>query len=142
MTREEIMKLEGYELDIAVAEKVMGIIFPTVEEMKKIAEDQWKVQPSCRDFFMGFYAWEEEDGEFNWRYKTKSYSTDITSAWEVLEKYPLSMIERVEIFEGHTTVNVTIFPDPDKGWSVFASAITLPEAATKAALLAVMELII
>jgi hypothetical protein len=66
----------------------------------------------------------------------KRYSTDTAVAWEVLEKFPLVMVMRVEIFEGNITVEVTIYPDSDSEKSYTGSASTLPLAACRAALLA------
>lgn len=86
ITRDYILSLPaGRELDVQVAEKVMGCKYPTVEEMQKEAERVWIEQPNCRYFHMGFEAW-REDGEFKWRYTAKDYSSDIAAAMEAESK--------------------------------------------------------
>jgi hypothetical protein len=133
MTRDEILaEPAGRELDNLVALRVMGYKFPTFEEMKETAEEQWKDQPSCIHFFRGFDAW-LEDGEFKWKYNSKSYSTDISAAWEVVEKFDFPEIKvQLRNHEGPSLWKC-ILAD---GW---ATGRTAPEAICKASLIAVME---
>lgn len=66
MTREEIMRLEGRELDAAVVERVMG----------------WE---SIR-WVNGIPVGEQPDIPFEHEYVVPEYSTDIAEAWRVIER--------------------------------------------------------
>ena len=140
MTREEILAMDpGYEMDVLIATKIMGIKFPAVEEMKTEAYEQWKIQAHCRHFLMGFEAW-IENGEFKYRYKTKLYSTMISAAWEVVEKFPLVDLSRIEFIEGEVTYEAKFWNDFAEGTEPYElSAKTAPLAICRCALLAVLE---
>lgn len=69
-----------------------------------------------------------------------NYSEDTSAAWEVLSRFPIIRVERVEVFEGNVTVSVSIYSSTEGTDPVTVSAKTLEEAACKAALLAVMGL--
>lgn len=75
-----------------------------------------------------------EGNEILWR-----PSSDIVAAYEVIEEFPLVMIERVEIFIGNITHNVTMYADVGKNNGETVSARTLPEAVCKAALLSLLK---
>jgi len=118
MTRDEVLAMKpGRELDARVAEKVMG----------------WTYGHPCPEG-MDCLHWVDEKGEVR-DHKPPQYSTDISAAWEVLEKF----------FWVQVTANpphiwkATVITSPAKG-SVAATAkgFTAPEAICKAALLAVM----
>ncbi|MBU7319007.1 BC1872 family protein [Paenibacillus oleatilyticus] len=64
------------------------------------------------------------------------YSTDISAAWEVVEKFPLSIIERTEIFVGEVTYTITIYPRSDSDAFYTESSREFPHAVCLAALLA------
>jgi hypothetical protein len=113
MKEEEIMNLvAGNELNVLVATKVMGRTFPTVEEMKEISYKQWEDQPDCIHFFMGFDAW-LEDGEFKWKYNAEAYSTDISKAWQVVDKLQ-SMDFDFSIYSTDDYAEVSFFKMEDK----------------------------
>jgi hypothetical protein len=66
MTRDEILAMEpGRELDALVAEKVMG----------------WTVK-----FMDGIWGWMYRESERNRWYNVPRFTTDISAAWEVVEK--------------------------------------------------------
>lgn len=124
MTRDQIMALEGRELDVAVEEHVMGI---AVQGVPFIPRD---VEPTA-------VFGDEAAREYNKVYPTVAvkrvphHSTDIAAAWQVVEKLR---------GRGHW---VDIRDDKPSGWRVSfgeemtAHGNTAPEAICKAALLAV-----
>lgn len=82
-----------------------------------------------------------------WAYKTDEswnfipyYSSSISAAWEVMEKFPISVVKRVEVFVGNVTVNVTLYPSTGSCKDYTASSNSFALSACRAALLAVMDL--
>ena len=125
MNKEDILNMEaGEELDELIAEKVMGFIklpFPGLPKFQKPTDDG--VIPL---------------------YYTPKYSTDISAAWEVVEKI-LKMPSSVNIqCDFHSDGNYFacyIHPYPrDETKLIMEHAPTAPLAICRAALLAVMEL--
>lgn len=83
-----------------------------------------------------WYAYDENsEPEYEWCCYN-SPSTQIPAAMEVLEQFPVYIIERIEVYEGHKSYTVKIYPDANIELSVRASASDLPLAASHAALLA------
>lgn len=124
MTREEILNMPaGREMDALIAENVMGI--------ESVAFNDETKCPECESTmrFCGSRSWCSSCHE--WIYSPyKEYSTDISAAWEVVEKLGI-------IFQ-ETCI------DNDKDWRCYfdnacASAETAPLAICRAALLAVMK---
>jgi hypothetical protein len=71
----------------------------------------------------------------------KHYSTSISAAWEVVEKFPLVDVSRCEFFEGNVTHEIKMWVKLDEDAIPYElSAKTAPEAICKAALLAVLDL--
>ncbi|WP_010501351.1 hypothetical protein [Paenibacillus elgii] len=64
------------------------------------------------------------------------FSSNIVAAWEVVEKFPLSIIERTEIFVGEVTYTITIYPRSDSDAFYTESSREFPHAVAMAALLA------
>lgn len=118
MTRDEILNMPaGRYLDSKIAEMVMGLTVDYEFDEPHI--------PSLRDKYD------------EWGY-LPNYSTDISAAWEVIEK----------IKDEHLTFDMFYRPHEQKWWvTVFASdhakdhgiADTAPLAVCRAALLAVMK---
>lgn len=75
----------GRELDLLVAEKVMGLKILTKDEMEAEARNRWEYQPLCRIFF-GFAAYPNPDGTIDVQQKCPQFSTKIEEAWEVRER--------------------------------------------------------
>ncbi|MFB0841815.1 BC1872 family protein [Paenibacillus oleatilyticus] len=119
MTEQEIINMRpGLDMDLALAEKLMKWVVDREESQRcGVAVVRW-----------------EEDGKEVWRWFSPSQKKD--DAWEVLEKFPYSKMERVEFFEGRVTVNVTVWPDIDEQTSYTGLANTFPHAVCLAALLA------
>lgn len=116
MTREEVLAMEsGRDLDKLIAEKIFGREFESFP---------------MGDCFYDGNGWVMAD----------RYSTDISAVWEVVEKFPLSMIERVEVFVGNITVNVTLYPSTESEKSYTASSNSFGLSTCRAALLAVLGL--
>lgn len=72
----------GYELDCRVHAEVFGHKLLTQEEMRAEAERVWQDQPDSRTFMMGFYV----TGAGGYFQTVPRYSTDIASAWKVVEE--------------------------------------------------------
>jgi len=128
MTKQEILNLEGRELDAAVAEHVMGW---TRERTEK---NNW-YEPESR-------LWKPVDSTTN----LPRYSSNIVAAWEVVERlhelgYNLAIYcqrkgaqdEGVEVHVGKGDYNDNVV------WPPVHHANTAPKAMCYAALLAVME---
>lgn len=127
MTKEEILNLKpGRELDAIVVEKVMGLGKINPHQVFHIGGQvfiypaKW-VEDIMLDDGKEYDGWEEFD--------LKPYSTDISAAWEVIEKFPRFEIEKNE--EGIWCALM------DEKWKRFVGyGDTVPEAIAKAALLA------
>ncbi|MBP1999738.1 hypothetical protein J2Z69_000757 [Paenibacillus shirakamiensis] len=114
MTPEQLLALEpGRELNRLVALKVMGY-------------EQSRFQVGY--VRKGAYAT-----------YPKHYSSDISAAWEVVERFPIVNLSRIEIFEGNYHHAVEIYADSETNEPSMVEAHTAPEAICKAALLAVMD---
>jgi hypothetical protein len=80
-------------LDRRVAQEVFGMKLPTQKEMAAEAKEVWKRQPDCRHFMGlgGFSAYEPVDvnggGMFMFRALVPSYSSDISEAWKLVERF-------------------------------------------------------
>jgi hypothetical protein len=140
MTREEILAMQpGRELDARVAENVMGYKF--VQEGSTLWKEDAPFPFLMYNEEFGYCLYEKyEDG---WPFTTFNPSTDISAAWEVVEKignnaewmlYRLGHTDE----EGILKYNCT-FLQVFSGFSPSAKGITAPEAICKAALLAVLE---
>lgn len=122
MIREEIMSMApGPEMGRMVAEKVMGWTLVTTE--------------GCTSH----KSWKSQHGKIKYSEFLFNPSTDIATAWEVLEKFPIVNLSRIEIFEGHIHHAVEIFADENANEPVRVEAVTAPEAICKAALIATLE---
>lgn len=125
MNKEEILAMEaGLELDMLVGQYVIGFEDYLKESGKR---------PVVRD------------GRYGKNYfDLPNYSTDISAAWEVVEKLRETHCYKIYDYGRNMHKNdphhVTFSPS-EKGWehSNEARASTAPEAICKAALLAVME---
>lgn len=121
MKREEILAMEPWKIDRYIHEKLIG--------GEDLSEFEYRGNNS--------YVKVTNTGVM-WRDVPK-YSTNISSAWEIAEQYPIATVERVEIFEGNIEVKVTLWEGFDYREPVEATAKTVPEAICKAALLAALE---
>ena len=145
VTREEILAMEpGRELDVSVAVNVMGWQRWESKGIDKV----WPViVPPMGDERHNWAAEWDEHGCPHWM---PHYSTDISAAWEVVEKMQNTpcrdgdhFCARVEGFKNaheaaffHHLVGI---PGDDGLEYYEARGITAPEAICKAALLAVIE---
>lgn len=125
LTREKILSMPaGRELDALVAEKVMG--------WKQCSMEGVRIK-TC-------YGKPPEFGRNDGRVRIPGYSTDISAAWEVVEK--------VKQMNWFFILSDNLFPDKweaslfwdPNGTMIEARAETAPEAICKASLLAVMGL--
>lgn len=67
------------------------------------------------------------------------WATDMSAAWEVVSKFPMFEVTRIEYFEGNITHEAKVWIDLEEGTVPHEiSAKTAPEAICKAALIAVM----
>lgn len=122
MNRQDILDMSvGTVLDISVAEKVMGFKF---EADKVTGRTCWVGYGAYGEAHTPPMAW------VKWNYRVPPYSTDISAAWEVMEKFNHVEVE-IAKFENIYVVCI------DSGYYVRCK--TAPEAICKAALLAVME---
>jgi hypothetical protein len=130
MDREDILKMEaGRELDVLVAEKVMGEIKPVYSHEFHI-EPKWSIGGN-------WYCLPEYSSGDICEWQPKPFSTYIAAAWEVVEK----------IQSNGDVLSLTYLEDfGEMMWDVhfriantFAYAPTAPLAICRAALLAVME---
>jgi hypothetical protein len=144
MTREEILAMPAdRELDALVAEKVMGLTgyefddthwyCPTCKAWVHPAQVTFhEVHERCQTPVVS--DWCDEEGNV-----MPEYSTDISAAWEVVEK----IHEKRFLFDASLSVGAgyTVrFYNRDKETFHMAPYIpTAPEAICKAALIAVME---
>lgn len=74
----------------------------------------------------------------SWIDDVPDFSTRLSAAWEVVEKFPIIKITRVEIFEGNYYHAVEISANTETDSPLRVEAKTAPEAICKAALLAVL----
>lgn len=135
MTKEEILNMKpGRELDILIAEKVFG--------WKRIEGPHYDYNGPCEYGDVLIPPEMSEDEAFAmmppkgkvplWYFVTEKYSTDISAAWEIIEKFPRFEIEKNS--EGIWCVLM------DEKWNRFVGyGETAPEAICKAALLAKMK---
>lgn len=97
--------IPGRELDALIAEKVMGLRCP-----------DWI---SCGR------------GRGAWEHSLKHYSTDISAAWEVVEK--LNLLERFELSRRDKKFTITTYSQYENH-SIYVEAPTAPHAVCLAAL--------
>lgn len=117
LTREKVLAMDaGENLDRLIAEKVMN----------------WYI---TQGEYSGKEYWNDENDYSPYSVKDFKPSTDISAAWEVLEKFPIMMIERVEVFVGNVKVNATVYPTVENDKSYTAAASNVPLAICRAALL-------
>ncbi|WP_199614694.1 BC1872 family protein [Paenibacillus alkalitolerans] len=117
MNREEILAMKpGRELNTLIAEKVMGWKIQSYDDLPDVTpEPDWV---SENVVFCSMSEWEP--------------STDISAAWEVLEK-------------SRKSGEVSMWTDKNGKWAceigywIYDDCDNVPEAICKAALLAVME---
>lgn len=119
LTKEKILDMKPWELDRYIHELLFD------------GEDLSEFE--CR----GSSYVKVTDTKVTWR-DVRKYSTDMTTAWEVAELYPIAKVERVEIFVGNIEVMVTLWEGFDHINPIEVTAKTAPEAICKAALLAVI----
>jgi hypothetical protein len=136
MTKDEIMKLEGRELDAAIAERLFGWKWLEVESS---AGGLVRIFRHPELFVYG--AWGPKEEPINYYDTLPHYSTDIAAAWLVVEKMQekrncLSLT--YGIFSGDFVfewkAEFRMVPKDGIAW-----ADTAPLAICRAALLAVME---
>jgi len=113
MTREEIMRLSGRELDAAVAEHVLGI-------------DLYTVNP--HDGSNEYWIDAGGDGDIQAFRPLPRYSTDMAEAWRVLDTFP-GAIALMNAVNGQWQCVILLT----------ATGMTAPEAICRAALLAVLR---
>lgn len=124
MTRDDVLKMEaGREMDALIAEKVIGWT------RKYVSEHDTQV-------------WDSPNESVYLENAIPHYSTDISAAWEVVEK----MLEFEKDVAGHDQVIITRTDDCLKWYIEFrkpsweyAEAEALPLAICRAALLALLE---
>ena len=142
MTRDEILAMEpGRELDALVAERVMGKPKPTV-----IPRSDEKFLETWDDWGGAWLARFKGDNEIG-QYYALPFSTNISKAWEVVEKIDAGSyrwrLASKHCRSGHVWWTATLdkYLGAVNGWKemVYAPGDTAPEAICKAALLAVME---
>lgn len=129
MNKDDIMKLEGEELDRAVAELVMGwhVIFSHGSNHWEDADGRWGA---------GVGRYPEDDDEF---LHTLDFhpSESILWAWEVVEKIPLPFcLTQSAIKDGWCA---EFLPD-DSNETINCIADTAPLAISRAALIAALRL--
>jgi len=125
LTREQVLEMDpGEELDDLIVRKVMRW-----DAKSKLCGEEYE------DYWHDGNRYTCECALFN-------PSKDISAAWEVLSRFPVSTMERVEVIEGRTTVHITLWPsaDTENKYSATASANTFELAVCRASLLAVMGL--
>lgn len=130
MTKEEILELEpGREIDCLIAEKIMGwkvIEGSYINSVYIVGDDDYKEIGSC------------------------NFSTDISAAWEVVEKMKELHYDTAELYRFTDNKWLVKFVcsygpcpyhnNPENTWhGSSVTAQTAPEAICKAALLAVQE---
>jgi hypothetical protein len=146
MTRDEILRMKpGRELDILIAEKVFG--------WKRIEGPHYDYNGPCEYGDVLIPPEMSEDEAFAMMppkgkvplgyFVTQKYSTDISAAWEIIEKFPIFEIEKHSIFSSTYFLPPTWPKDGiwcvlmDEKWNRFVGyGETAPEAICKAALLA------
>lgn len=130
MNRDEILAMKpGRELDALVAEKVMGYAIGD-------GQGGWIVQKVI--------IHRPDDGTAEWlrngQQQLPHYSTDISAAWEVVDKLKISIVPQCLGAPDEYSYMVEYENEPYvNGIRVFASK--APEAICKAALLAVLAVI-
>lgn len=138
-TREQILAMEpGKELSELVIREVFGY------EVVPKGTTYWNKKEAPFPFVM----WDEqerwclyENDEVDARaYRWFNPSEDIDAAWELIEKFPVVNISRVEIYEGNHHFEVEIYPVANGEEPVRVEAKTAQEAICKCALLAVLDL--
>jgi hypothetical protein len=121
MTREEILAMPaGYKIDILIAEKIMG----------------WKDKIS--DHLVRYY--ETPNGEIFLKNDVSHYSTDISAAWQVVEKLKREGYPNPQLYtiDEDDLWHVAIRTHGDMGYDD-TEAETAPLAICRAALLAILE---
>lgn len=150
MTKEEILAVPGRELDALVMEKVMNQPIVKRAELTEWA-GRYVYDPGQFHLTPEELYWQSKQQHGAWEIVGPRYSTDISAAWEVVEKMPLPFLvfksyeESLGVgpigwivnwcdnygdcgcFSGHECIN---------GKSVWSTS--APEAICKAALKAVM----
>ncbi len=117
MTRERVLAMKaGRELDADIAEKIMGI------------KVHFEYSPDGPVYLL-------DSTLLNGRYHVKNYSTNISAAWDVVEK--MQETKLVRLFANGEDYICKIGGDL---MFCISKCNSMPEAVCKAALLAVMEL--
>lgn len=141
MNKEEILAMEvGKELDTLVAEKVMG--HPMPDFIPEDALDLYLAgSPIHYDSWTCVCRYDEGDVP---KWIPDPYSTDISAAWQVVEKVTEQRRCHCEINvypDGLASVKFTkatgpFTPDEIFGWAGIDNDMTTPEAISKAGLIA------
>src|SRR5690625_1056203 len=127
LTRDEILSIQGRELDTLVAEHVMGFKFE-VDKVKGLS--RWVGYGAYGEAHTPPMAWKK------WEYRVPPYSKDISAAWEVAEKFHQFTVMRSRGWEKQYYCCIWVGITGEQ-WS--ATAKTAPLAICRASLLAVME---
>lgn len=146
--REKILTMEPWrELDSKVAEIVMGWV--AWEEKRGEYLHVIFQKPGDREPYRSERNWEqaatryrqisfsEIDHHKHIVHGMRDFSTDISAAWEVVEKFHEVSVKRFETMKGHRywcKIEIDYDSEP-----IIAQGDTAPEAICKAALLAVMD---
>jgi hypothetical protein len=123
LTREQVLSMEtGRELDALVAEKVMGL-------------------QGFRKGTPGYEGWEYiYTSNLGDNQPIPHYSSDLSAAWEVIEKFDNMTFRRGREADGHIRHFAYIWLNSDDDKHEMCKASKMPEAVCKAALMAVMNL--
>lgn len=123
LTREQILNMTSQELAEATAVHVMGWV-------KQRTDNEWDAP---------IYGWFDKDElkvlEDEW-----NPAEGTRDAWRLIEQFPAAMIARVEVFKGHVTNEVTLYPSTDDDKSYTGKSHIFEVAACHSALLAVKGL--
>jgi hypothetical protein len=121
--------LAGKDLDILIAEKVMGLC---AHDWQLIPSDDDGVHRVCKKCHLEF--WGLRPPLYGVHYG--SYSTDISAAWEVVEKMNEKWsVRAVSYYQSDCVANIWDVTNFDKEYH--ARADTVPLAICRAALLAI-----
>lgn len=134
MKREEILGMKpGPEMNALIARHVFNLeVYMTNEEWMKAGMPH--IQYWDNNLRYPAY-WNDE---YEQGLCIDTYSEDLPAAWEVVEKFPIVNISRVEVFVGNYHHAVEIYPSVETNEPSRVEAKTAPEAICKAALLAIL----
>ena len=133
MNREDILKMEaGREMDVLIAENVMGY-------SKMLAPTSFRLNNYLVD--AGELVYVAPNGDTFATFDIPSYSSDISAAWEVVEKMRIAIVPLVgggwaAEPDSDFDLELSWFERPVCDW---ATAPTAPLAICRAALLSTLE---